>query len=172
MASGGEERHVGCPRQRVIHVGSAQQLAFGVVDGPLDQRLADALDDAAVHLALDQHRIDDGAEIVDRGIFDDLDHAGFRIDRSVPAMTKRPAANSMSVSAASSTKPAIFLPRSITSSDASTIAVPVAVIDRDPPVPPPNTSSSLSPWMSRMRSNGMPSRSLSTCANGAAWPWP
>ena len=38
-----------------------------VVDGAFHQRLADALDDAAMHLALDDHRIDDVAEIVDRG---------------------------------------------------------------------------------------------------------
>ena len=35
-------------------------------------RLAEALRDAAVHLALDDHRVDDVAEVVDRGEFDDL----------------------------------------------------------------------------------------------------
>ena len=43
-------------------------------------RLADALRDAAMHLALDDHRIDDGAEIVDRGELHDSDGAGVRVD--------------------------------------------------------------------------------------------
>src|SRR6202012_1654428 len=40
----------------------------------------DALRDAAVELAGDDHRIDDGAEVVDAGIAHDLDHAGIGID--------------------------------------------------------------------------------------------
>ena len=94
------------------------------------------------------------------------------IERSVPAMVKRPAANSMSPADASSTKPAICLPFSITWSAPSTIAVPLAYIEREPPVPPPASNSSLSPCSRWMRSNGTPSFSDSTCANGAAWPWP
>ena len=46
----------------------------------LPQRLADALRDAAVALAVDQHRVYRPAAIVDRRIADDLDHAGLRID--------------------------------------------------------------------------------------------
>ena len=45
-----------------------------------EQRLADALRDAAMHLALDDHRIDDGAEVIDRGPADDLGFPGFGID--------------------------------------------------------------------------------------------
>src|SRR6185437_13091439 len=44
------------------------------------QRLADALRHAAMKLAGDDHRIDDGAEVVDAGIAHDPDHAGLRID--------------------------------------------------------------------------------------------
>ena len=51
-----------------------------VVDRAFQQRLADALRDAAMHLALDDHRIDDGAEVVDRGPADDLGLAGVGID--------------------------------------------------------------------------------------------
>ena len=43
---------------------------------------------------------------------------------------------------------------------ASTIAVPVCMIDFEPPEPPPMASLSLSPCSSEIFSNGMPSRSL------------
>ena len=46
----------------------------------LEQRLADALHDAAVHLALQHHRIDDAAEVVDHGVALDRDGAGIGID--------------------------------------------------------------------------------------------
>ena len=78
----------------------------------------------------------------------------------------------MSATAASSTTEAIFLPLSTTFSLASTMAAPLAIIDLEPPVPPPAISSSLSPCSRRILSNGMPRRSLSTWAKGVAWPWP
>ena len=59
-------------RHAVIHERAGDELAILVVDRAFEQRLADALRDAAMHLALDDHRIDDGAEIVDRGPCDDL----------------------------------------------------------------------------------------------------
>ena len=52
------------------------------------------------------------------------------------------------------------------------MAWPEFIIEREPPVPPPAISSSLSPCRMRTFSNGTPSFSLSTCANGEAWPWP
>ena len=52
------------------------------------------------------------------------------------------------------------------------MAWPEFIIEREPPVPPPASSSSLSPCSRRTFSNGTPSFSLSTCANGEAWPWP
>jgi hypothetical protein len=48
----------------------------GVVDPILDWGLADTLDAAAVDLALGQHRVDQGAEIVDRGVATEGDLAG------------------------------------------------------------------------------------------------
>ena len=78
----------------------------------------------------------------------------------------------MSATAASSTCAAICLPVSTTLSPAATIAVPLVIIDFEPPVPPPAISSSLSPCSKRILSNGMPKRVLSTCANGDAWPCP
>ena len=64
--------------------------------------------------------------------------------RSVPAMVKRPSANSMSPSAASSRCAAACLPLAMTSAEDSTIAIPVAVIEREPPVPLPKRTRSLS----------------------------
>ena len=78
----------------------------------------------------------------------------------------------MSAAEASSATPAICLPLSITLSDASTIAAPLAMIDFEPPVPPPAISRSLSPWISLILWNGMPSFSVSTWAKADQWPWP
>ena len=95
------------------------------------------------------------------------------IDRSVPATRNAPPANSISSIADSSRWPAIALPRSITASLASRMAPLAAIAERDPPDPPaPALISSESFWIRRIRSNGTPSRSLSTCANGVAWPMP
>ena len=63
-------------RHAVVHQRAGDELAVLVVDRALEQRLADALRDAAVHLALDDHRVDHGAEVVDRGPGDDLALAG------------------------------------------------------------------------------------------------
>ena len=41
------------------------------------------------------------------------------------------------------------------------------MIEREQPVPPPKSSSSLSPCRRRILWNGMPSRETSTCAKGA-----
>src|SRR5436309_14454058 len=58
-------QHVGA-RDAVIQEGAGQQLAaVAVVDDVLDQRLAGALGDAALDLALRQKRVDDSADIVD-----------------------------------------------------------------------------------------------------------
>ena len=50
--------------------------------------------------------------------------------------------------------------------------LPVAVIEREPPVPLPKRTRSLSPCSSVIFSKGTPSWADSTCANGVAWPWP
>ncbi len=52
------------------------------------------------------------------------------------------------------------------------MAVPLCMIDFEPPLPPPVIRRSLSPWTMEIFSTGMPSLSLSTCANGVAWPMP
>ena len=78
----------------------------------------------------------------------------------------------MSATRASRKCAASCLPCSITLSHALSSAVPPAIAEREPPVPPPNSSWSLSPCSSFSRSNGMPSRLTTTCAKGEAWPWP
>ena len=52
------------------------------------------------------------------------------------------------------------------------MAMPLAVMEREPPVPLPVCTMSLSPCSSLTASNGTPSWSAITCANGVAWPWP
>src|SRR5262245_4027816 len=52
----------------------------------LEQRLAEALGEAAVNLALDDHRIDDGADVVDAPEADDLDAASIGIDLDLADM--------------------------------------------------------------------------------------
>ena len=82
-----EGRQVVGARHGVVHVGAGQQLAaLLVVDRILEQRLADALGDAAMDLALDDHRVDDVAEIVDRDEVHDLDDAGVGIDLDLADM--------------------------------------------------------------------------------------
>ena len=66
-------------RHRVVLVRAGQQLAgLLVVDAALEQRLADALGEAAMDLALDDHRVDDAAEVVDGGEADRPRHARSR----------------------------------------------------------------------------------------------
>ena len=52
-------------RQRVIHQLAGNQLAVVVIDRLLPQRLAETLGHAAVHLPIDDQRIQDVAAIVD-----------------------------------------------------------------------------------------------------------
>ncbi len=54
-----ERRQVVGARHGVVHVRAGQQLSLVVIDRVFEQRLSDALRDAAVHLAFDDHRIDD-----------------------------------------------------------------------------------------------------------------
>ena len=52
----------------------------------LEQRLTDALGDAAMGLAVHDHRVDRAADIVDRGVADDLDRTGLGIDLDFAAL--------------------------------------------------------------------------------------
>src|SRR4029078_134408 len=66
---------------------AGHELAVGAVDGILEQNLSKALPDAALDLSLDQERVDERAEVVDRGISYDLGGAGFGIDLDFGNMT-------------------------------------------------------------------------------------
>ncbi len=61
-----------------------------VVDGAFQQRLADALGDAAMDLAFDDHRVDDDAEVVHRRPAVDLGRRRCR-GRSPPRRCGTPA---------------------------------------------------------------------------------
>ena len=67
-------------RHGVVHERAGQQLAVVVVDARSISAWPMPCTTPPWSLALDHHRIDDGAEIVDRGIFHHLDDAGLRID--------------------------------------------------------------------------------------------
>src|SRR5262249_60031374 len=86
VAFGDEQRQIVGARHRVVHERAADDLAAAVVGATLEQRLADALGEAAVDLALDDHRIDDGADVVDAPETDDLDAAGVGIDLELADM--------------------------------------------------------------------------------------
>ena len=66
---------------------------------------------------------------------------------SVPLTVKLPSANSMSCSAASSRWPASFLPLAITLSAAMNSAEPPITVEREPMVPMPKATRSVSPSM-------------------------
>src|SRR5439155_1307374 len=57
-----------------------QQLAVVAVDGPLPERLTDALGNAAVELAVDDHRVDLLADVVHRDVALELGLAGLLVD--------------------------------------------------------------------------------------------
>src|SRR5207245_2990510 len=57
-----------------------ERSAFGVEDDLLEERLADPLRDAAVHLSLHQPGIDDGATVVDGHMTDEAGLAGLHVD--------------------------------------------------------------------------------------------
>src|SRR5256885_2594159 len=71
-----EEWHVVGVRHRVVHERAGEERAVLVVDGLLPERLRDALDDASLHHAVDDHRVDDAPQVVDRDVADDLGFPG------------------------------------------------------------------------------------------------
>ena len=85
LADLGRERrqHVGAG-QGVVHQRRRQELAgLGVVRAGLPERLAHALGDAAVRLAVEDHRIDGAAAVVHGRVAHELDHRRSR-DRPPP----------------------------------------------------------------------------------------
>src|SRR5215467_7732297 len=93
-------------------------------------------------------------------------------DLSVPATVNLPSLNTMSPSAASSRWEATFLALASTLSSALTIADIPTAPEREPYVPIPNCTLSVSPCTIETFSNGMPSRSETSCANVVSCPCP
>ena len=93
-------RHLGGVGHEEVHERRVEQLPGLVVGHPLVERAADALGDAAVDLALDDHRVDHGAAVVDDAVAQDLDLGGDRVgldDRRVHAVGEgRPGSGSRS----------------------------------------------------------------------------
>ena len=57
-----------------------QRVAVGVVLHPLVQRLSSALGDAAVLLAVHEHRVEDAAAVVDGDVAQHRDVTGLGVD--------------------------------------------------------------------------------------------
>ena len=94
--------------------------------------------------------------------------AGTPATPTVPASVS----TTMSATSASSRWAARRLALSTSASVAWWTADPPTCNDREPPVPPPVGTRSVSPSTSRMRSIGMPVWSLTIMANAVWWPWP
>src|SRR6516164_1525324 len=76
-------RHFGGHRHQVIHQIGVEHLAFGVIEAVLEQNSADALDDAAADLLVDELRIDDGPAILDTPVLEQAHLARSDIDFEV-----------------------------------------------------------------------------------------
>jgi hypothetical protein len=85
LGSHRDRRQVISARHAVIHERAGEDLAARrVIDAVLAKRLADALHYAAMDLALDDHRVQHHADIVDCGVGDESQLAGIRIDLDLP----------------------------------------------------------------------------------------
>src|SRR5262249_307958 len=74
-------RQIVCSRHAIIHERARQELAgCRIVNAVLAQRLTYPLNDSAVQLALDNHGIDDSADVVNGRVVDELHDAGIGVD--------------------------------------------------------------------------------------------
>ena len=73
-------RQLGRRRHEVGRERAVREVAVLVVDRLLVERRRDALRDAAVHLAVDDQRVDDRADVVDRDVADEPRVARLRVD--------------------------------------------------------------------------------------------
>ena len=67
-------------RRQIVGEGGRENSAILVIDDFLEQRVADALRDAAVHLAIGDHRIDDAAGVLRYYELFDLHVPGLHVD--------------------------------------------------------------------------------------------
>src|ERR1051325_5271695 len=73
-------RHVRCARHGIIAEACGEQLAgILVIDNVFEQRLSKSLNDPAMYLSRDQHRIDHPAEVFKHVIREELDLSGVGI---------------------------------------------------------------------------------------------
>ena len=75
-----EHGQLGGGDHRVVHEVGGQGVAVLVVAHLLEQRLCRALGQAAVHLAVGEERVEDGAGVVDCDEAGELDRPGLRVD--------------------------------------------------------------------------------------------
>src|SRR5271169_5050006 len=82
-----EIRHHVCARHRIVHKAARDELRRrAVVDGVFIKRLPDALRNAAMLLAVDDHRIQHLSEIIDHDVAVDRDLSGLRVDLDLHRM--------------------------------------------------------------------------------------
>src|SRR6185437_14352992 len=87
-----DRRNIAGARDAIILIARGEQLPFGIIGHALVEGLPDALHDAAMHLPRHQHRIDDAAHVIDRGVPHHTRDAGLRIDLDLADMSAvRPA---------------------------------------------------------------------------------
>ena len=88
-----ERRHIAGAHHRVIHQRAGEHLAVFAEEHLFAQRFAEALRHAAVNLALDDHRVDDYAAVIDQHELLDGRLAGFAIDRTMATCAPKPHAS-------------------------------------------------------------------------------
>src|SRR5436190_8699136 len=86
IALGPERRHIVGAHYGVIHERPADGLPTAVIGASLEKRLPDSLSEPTVDLGLDDHRIDDGADIVHRPKGDDFGAASVGVDLDLAEM--------------------------------------------------------------------------------------
>src|SRR5437764_4806706 len=88
-----DARHLRRGRQQVVHERAREKLRLIVVGGALEQHRADALRDAAAHLALDDRRVDELPAVLYDDPTLDGDETSVDVDINDGAVgTTRPAA--------------------------------------------------------------------------------
>ena len=84
---GGVERQDVGARHGIVHERAGERLSgAGVVEALLQQRLTDALRDAAVGLAVDDQRVHGAADVVDGGVPDDRQRPELGLDLDLADM--------------------------------------------------------------------------------------
>ena len=92
-----DHRQVGGDRHAVVEEARVIEAPVLVVDVFLVERPADALGHAALDLALDIGGVDRAADILDRGVAQDLDVAGLLVDLDIADMRRKAGAGALRV---------------------------------------------------------------------------